>query len=158
MIGRPLDPGQRHRFAKLYSEQSAPSTGRTIAALSLLVAGGIAALIWIVLRNEPGFGGAFIPMRFVYVLPSLVPVAVLPALIFMRPKVIQLGDYLGVVLAILVAVIVFELTQIWMPSLSFDWADIVASILGAGLAGLLGWLFFFRRQETGSESGPSSQN
>ncbi len=76
-------------------------------------------------------------------MPNLLPAAVLPALIFIRPRTTRFKEYLGVVFAILLGLIAYEFAQLWMPSRTFDVSDIFASILGAVLGCLLFWFIFF---------------
>ncbi len=123
--------------------QSSPSSRRVVAAFSLYAAGGIAAFAWKILRNGPDFETYAISQWLVGAVPNLLPAAVLPALIFIRPRSVRFKDYLDVVFAILLGLIAYEFAQLWMPSRTFDVSDIVASILGAALGCLLCWFVFF---------------
>ena len=133
--------------------ESIPSFRRTVAACCVYAVGGIAAFTWKVLRNGSGFATYPISDWLVGVMPNLLPAAVLPALIFIRPRTVRFKEYLGMVFAILLALIAYEVAQLWMPSRTFDVADIVASILGAGLGCLLCWLLFFGLLDNRSDLG-----
>lgn len=123
--------------------QSIPSVGRTVAAWSLYASGGIAAFGWKVLRDGDGLETSFMSHWLVGVMPNLLPALVMPALIFIRPQIVRFNEYLMLVFAILVGLIVYEIVQLWMPSRTFDSADIAASFVGAGLGCVLCWLIFF---------------
>lgn len=123
--------------------QSIPSLGRTVAAWSLYAAGGIAAFGWKVLRQQEAFETGSVPHWLVGTFPNLLPALVMPALIFIRPQIVRFTEYLMLAMAILFGLIVYEIVQLWMPSRTFDYADIVASVVGAGLGCLLCWLIFF---------------
>ncbi len=123
--------------------QSVPSFRRTVVAFSLYAGGGIAAFVWKVLRDRQEFDSYPVSPWLVGVMPNLLPAAVLPALIIIRPQSVRFKEYFSIVVAVLSALIAYEIAQLWMPSRTFDVADIIASILGAGLGCLFCWLIFF---------------
>jgi hypothetical protein len=133
-------------------QSSLPTRSRKVAALTLYAVGGVAALVWKLLRDDREFTSGSVPFWIIGVMPNFLPAVVLPALIFIRPQVVEYRDYLQMVLIMLVALVVYEVTQIWMPSRTFDWADLGASVTGAGVSCLLGWIVFFQWHKTGDQA------
>lgn len=124
--------------------QSMPSVRRTVAACGICVAGGLAALAWKVLRDASAFESYSITRAFLGVVPNLLPTAVLPVLIFLRPRPVRFMECVKWSAMILVCLTIYEIAQFWIPSRTFDVADILASFLGAGIGCLVCWQVFFR--------------
>ncbi len=124
--------------------QSTPSPGRVAAAWGLYVAGGVAAIGWKVLRDDARFGAGLISPWVIGVMPNFLPAAVLPALVFVKSRVVPIEEYLGMVMTIFTVLSVYEILQVWIPNRTFDWADIAASAAGACAACLIGWFVFFQ--------------
>lgn len=125
-------------------KRSEPSIARTSAACVLYVAGGLTAFVWKVLRRGSDFEMSPALHWLIGAMPNLLPAAVLPALIFIRPQPVRFKEYISMVLVMLLVLIVYEFVQIWMPSRTFDLEDILASILGSGIGCLFCWLVFFQ--------------
>ncbi|VTR96101.1 unnamed protein product [Gemmata massiliana] len=68
----------------------------------------------------------------------------MPVVVFVGPRVVTARDYLVLDLFVLVGLCVYEVAQIWMPRRTFSWDDIGASVLGAGIAAVLGFALFLR--------------
>lgn len=77
------------------------------------------------------------------VMPSFLPAAFMPLILFATPRVVRLGDFMKTALAIGAGMGVYEIAQIWRPERTFDWQDLVATVAGTGLACLVGRLVFF---------------
>jgi len=123
--------------------QSTPSKARTASAIAFYGLAGIVTLAWKLCRWKMIESGA-VPGWLVNVMPNFLPAACMPLLVFATPRVVRLRDFLLTALAIGLGLCLYECAQIWLPNRTFDWADLGASMAGAGLAGLAGWLVFFR--------------
>ncbi len=123
--------------------ESNPSKARTIAAVALYLVAGMVAVVWKFSRRSMA-EGQLVPDRILAVVPNLVPAIFVPMVLFISKRVVRFPDYLRVVVAILVALCVYEFAQLWMPKRAFDWADIAASVAGSCIGCLVGWLVFFR--------------
>lgn len=127
----------------MLKKTSMPSRRRAIAAWSIYIAGGLLAVAWKIGRDNSHLDADLVSSTLIGVMPNFLPAAVLPALVFIRPCAVSLSEYLGVSLAILIALCAYEIAQIWIASRTFDLGDVVASVVGCCVGCLIGWCVFF---------------
>lgn len=109
-------------------------------------------MVWKLVREDSEFTSGSVPFWILGVMPNFLPAIVLPTLVFFRPQVVSYRDYLQMVLTILIVLVVYEVAQIWMPGRTFDWSDLGASVAGAAVSCLLGWIVFFQWLRTGDQT------
>lgn len=122
---------------------SLPSQLRTATTCILYVVGGCGAFLWQLLPESGGFDRGLVPSAIVGVMPNFLPTAVLPTLIFLRPRVVTHREYVAMVLTMFAALSGYEVLQLWMPLRTFDVTDLVATGAGSCVGYLIGRIVFF---------------
>lgn len=123
--------------------ESPPSPARTIVAVVIYLLAGAVAMAWKLSRASMG-GVEWLPGWLPGVMPNLLPAMVLPMLLFATKRSVRWSEYVNTVGAMLGGLCLYEIIQLWMPKRTFDWADLAASVGGALVGCVMGWLVFFR--------------
>ena len=118
---------------------SSPNRTRRIVSASLLI---LAFVYTVAVKFGRGSETVLAPDRLAGVMPNLVCGAVIPLAIFFSKRKIRYRDYLFFVGCIVIALIGYEFTQLLGTKRTFDRNDITASIVGGGIAVLIGTCFF----------------
>jgi hypothetical protein len=74
-----------------------------------------------------------------FVIPFCVPIGIL-----ILNKEVTLWDFTKGALGAALGLTAYEIMQIWMPWLTFDYYDILASFIGAMMSIIVAWIAYFR--------------
>jgi hypothetical protein len=121
--------------------RSLSTTSRKVLSGLLLVFGfGFTVAV----KLTRGTDASFVPDDIAGVLPNLMCGALVPVVIFIGTRDITARDYLLFVALILCSLVVYDVTQLWMPRRTFAFDDIWASAVGSAIAVALGFALFLR--------------
>ncbi len=124
---------------------SQPSKARTATAAILYAVGGLIALAGKVLRDDLDASGGVLSW-VLGVLPNFLVASVFPSVVFLSRKSMSWRDFVCATGMIALGMCVYEVAQLWMPRRTFDWADLVATAVGAVVALGIGRCLFFARR------------
>jgi len=127
---------------------SHPSTTRRVLAAALMIVGFGFTVVVKLTRHEIA---APVLLEIANALPNFVCGAVLPLAILMSPRSFRFAEFLQFAGLILLGLVLYEAAQIWLPRRTFQWSDILSSVLGTAAAIVLG-LVFFRWDKTGGNT------
>ena len=124
---------------------SCPSRFRRISVL-LIVATALA--MGVVLKLVRDFG--ILPSLSLLDAKGTSPNFVLPFCsvgILVRNRRVTLRHFVGTAFGAAVGMTAYEIMQVWMPWRTFDYWDILASIIGAMVSVLFAWVVYFRPEK-----------
>jgi hypothetical protein len=122
---------------------SYPSKSRRTSAFLIIV---IVLSIGVVLKAVRDFGILpfllFLDVKGTspnFVIPFCVPIGIL-----LLNKEVTLWDFIKGALGAALGLTTYEIMQIWMPWLTFDYYDILASFIGGMMSIFVAWIAYFR--------------
>lgn len=87
-----------------------------------------------------------------FVLPFCIPIGIL-----ILNKEVTLWDFVKGAFGAALGLTTYEIMQIWMPWLTFDYNDVLASFLGAMMSILIAWIVYFRLEKSNTKNDAEHQ-
>jgi len=92
---------------------------------------------YLMLEGRPVYN-AYLPSLVSASVPNFAVTSLCPALLILAKKKYHYVEYLRFIGSTFMAMVLYEIVQIWMPRRTYDWNDIFASFLGAIVASVAG--------------------